>query len=77
MGTALGLALEWVVEQHLDRVEDELNQLQADYEDVLRKSKNARERKFDQEHIVDLYQQLESGSVSTQAPEGPVRALQL
>lgn len=59
--------LEWVVDQHLDRAEDELNQLQADFEAVLRQSKEARERKFDQAHIADLYRQLETAHMRLRA----------
>ena len=59
--------LEWVVDQHLDRAEDELNQLQADFEAVLRQSKEARERKFDQVHIADLYRQLETAHMRLRA----------
>ena len=52
--------LEWVVKQHLDRAEVELDQLQHDFEAVLRQCKDARERKDDQEHIADLNKQLEA-----------------
>jgi hypothetical protein len=54
--------LEWVVDQHLDRAKDEHNQLQLerDFEAVLHQSKEARERKYDQEHISYLNEQLET-----------------
>jgi hypothetical protein len=44
----------------LDRAEDELDQLQKDFEAVLRQSKDARERKYDQQHMADLNKQLET-----------------
>jgi hypothetical protein len=49
--------LEWVVDQHLDRAEDEQNQLQRD---VLRQYKQARERKYDQTTISYLSKQLDT-----------------
>ena len=52
--------LEWVVDQHLDRAEDEQNQLQRDFEAVLRQSKEARERKYDQATISYLSKQLDT-----------------
>jgi hypothetical protein len=52
--------LEWVVDQHLDRAEDEQNQPQRDFEAVLRQSKQARERKYDQKHISYLNKQLDT-----------------
>lgn len=33
--------LEWAVDQHLDRAEDDLEELHADFNDVLRQSKEA------------------------------------
>ena len=54
--------LEWVVKQHLDRAEDDLDELHADYIDVMRQSKEAHERKYDQRHIVDLYKQLDTAN---------------
>ena len=54
--------LDWVVERHLDRAEDELDQLQADYIKVLCRSKEASERRYDKEHIADLYTQLEAAN---------------
>ena len=52
--------LEWVVDQHLDRAEDEQNQPQRDFEAVLRQSKEARERKYDQATISYLRRQLDT-----------------
>ena len=52
--------LEWVVDQHLDRAEDEQKQLQRDFEAVLRQSKDARERKYDQATISYLSKQLDT-----------------
>ena len=52
--------LEWVVDQHLDRAEDEQKQLQRDFEAVLRQSKEARERKYDQATISYLSKQLDT-----------------
>ncbi len=52
--------LEWVVDQHLDRAEDEQNQLQHDFEAVLRQYKQARERKYDQATISYLSKQLDT-----------------
>ncbi len=43
--------MEWVVDQHLVRAEDEHNELQRDFEAVLRQCKLARERKYDQATI--------------------------
>ena len=51
-----------MVERHLDRAEDELEELHADYIDVMRQSKEAHERKYDQRHIADLYKQLETAN---------------
>ncbi len=52
--------LEWVVDQHLDRAEDEQNQLQRDFEAVLRQYKQALERKYDQTTISYLSKQLDT-----------------
>jgi hypothetical protein len=41
--------LEWVIEEHLDRAEDDLDKLQADYEAVFRRSEEAHERRYDQQ----------------------------
>ena len=41
--------LEWVVGEHLHRAEDDLDQLQADFEGVLRQSKEVHFRKYDQQ----------------------------
>jgi hypothetical protein len=53
-------SLEWGVDQHLDKAKDEQNQLQRDFEAVLRQSKQAREKKYDQEHISYLNEQLDT-----------------
>jgi hypothetical protein len=57
--------LEWVVKQHLYRPggKDELDQLQQ-FGAALRQCKDARERKYDQEHIADLYKQLETAHMT-------------
>jgi hypothetical protein len=54
--------LKWVVDQHLDRAEDEQSQPQSNFEAFLRlsQSKEARERKYDQEHIAYFDEQLET-----------------
>jgi hypothetical protein len=52
--------LEWVVDQHLDRADDEQIQLQHDFEAVLRQSKQASERKYDQKHILYVNEQLDT-----------------
>ena len=75
MGPALGVAwsgiwarrLEWVVDQHLDRAEDEQKQLQRDFEAVLRQSKQARERKYDQTTISYLSKQLDTARETIRA----------
>ena len=54
--------LDWVVERHLDRAEAELEELHADYIDVLRRSQRASERRYEKEHIADLYKQLETAN---------------
>ena len=54
--------MHWVVERHLDRAEDELEELHADYVDILSRSQKASERRYDQEHIADLYTQLETAN---------------
>jgi hypothetical protein len=59
--------LEWVVDQHLDRAEDEQNQLQHDFEAVLRQCKQARERKYDQTTISYFNKQLDTARRTTWA----------
>jgi hypothetical protein len=49
-----------VVDQHLDRAEEEQNKLQRDFEAVLRQSKQARKRKYDQATISYLSKQLDT-----------------
>ena len=51
-----------MVERHLDRAEAELEELHADYIDVLRRSQRASERRYEKEHIADLYKQLETAN---------------
>ena len=51
--------LEWAIEKHRDIAEDDLDRLQTDYEKVLRRSKKAHKRKYDQRHIAELYARLE------------------
>ena len=53
------LRLEWVVDEHLDRAEDEQKQLQRDFETVLRQSKEAYYRKYEQARIDELTKQLD------------------
>ncbi len=43
--------LEWAIKKHRDIAKDDLDKLQQDYEDVLRQSEQAHERKYDQQHI--------------------------
>jgi hypothetical protein len=52
--------MRWVDDQHLDRAEDERNQLQRYFESVLRQSNQARERKYDQAIISYLSKQLDT-----------------
>jgi hypothetical protein len=61
--------LEWAIKQNLDRAEDELGQLQDDFEAILWQSKDASESKYDQEHIADLYKKLVALRRSSE-PEG-------
>jgi hypothetical protein len=58
-----------VVKQHLDRdrAEDELDQLQQDFEAVLRQCRDARERKYDLDDIADLDKQLETANRTIRA----------
>ena len=51
--------LEWAIEKYRDIAEHDLDELQRNYEDVLRQSKEAHERKYDQGHIAELYKRLE------------------
>ena len=52
--------LEWAIDAHLDRAEAETDQLQTDFEQILRESKEVGFRKYDQQRIADLVQQLEN-----------------
>ena len=56
--------LEWVIKEHLDRAEDDLDKLQADYEAVLRRSQEAHERRYDQAYISDLTKRLDAANKS-------------
>ena len=51
--------LEWAINKHRDIGEEDLDQLTKDYADVLRQSKEAHERKYDQQHIAALNERLE------------------
>ncbi len=52
--------MEWAIDKHHDIAEHDLDKLQRDYEKVLRRSKEAHERRYDQRrHIAELYQPLE------------------
>ena len=51
--------LEWAIGKHSDIAEEDLDQLTEDYADVIRQSKEAHERKYDQQHIASLYERLE------------------
>jgi hypothetical protein len=46
--------LEWVVDKHLNRAEDNLDQLQANFEGVMLQSKKVHFRKYDQQLIAHL-----------------------
>ena len=56
--------LEWVIGHHLDRAEDDLEELHADNLAVLRESREAHERKYDQEHIAELNKRLKATNKS-------------
>ena len=56
--------LERVIKEHLDWVEDDLDKLQSDYEAVLRQSREAHERKYDQAYISDLTKRLDAANKS-------------
>ncbi len=60
MGPALGVGCRSAPGLRLDRAEDEQNQLQRDFEAVVRQSKQARERKYDQTTISYLSKQLDT-----------------
>jgi hypothetical protein len=51
--------LEWAINEHRDIAEEDLDQLTKDYADVVRQSKEAHERKYDQQHIAALHERLE------------------
>ncbi len=50
------------IKQHRDLAEDDLDELQAEYEDVIRQSKEEHERKYDQKEIAMLTQRLEQAN---------------
>ena len=54
--------LEWAIKQHRDLAEDDLDELQAEYEDVIRQSKEAHERNYDKKEIVMLNKRLEQAN---------------
>jgi hypothetical protein len=54
--------LEWVIREHLDRVGDDPDKLQSDYEAVLRKPREVHERKYDQAYISDLTMRLDAAN---------------
>ncbi len=53
-----------MIKDHLDRAEDDLDQLQSDHESVLRQSREAHERKYDQAYISDLTKRLDAANKS-------------
>jgi hypothetical protein len=53
-----------MIEEHLDRAEDDLDKLQADYEAVLRRSQEAHERRYDQAYFSDLTKRLDAANKS-------------
>jgi ElaB/YqjD/DUF883 family membrane-anchored ribosome-binding protein len=59
--------LEWVVDKHRDGAEDDLEELHADFNDVLRQSKEAHKRKYDQQHIDELNKRLEQANKALRA----------
>ena len=59
--------LEWVVDKHRDGAELDLEELHADFKDVLRQSKEAHRRKYDQEHIAALNKRLEQANQALRA----------
>ncbi len=54
--------LESAIKLHRDLPEDDLDELQAEYEDVVRQSKEAHERKYDQKEIAMFNKRLEQGN---------------
>jgi hypothetical protein len=51
--------LEWAIGKHCDIAKEDLDQLTEECADVIRQSKEAHERKYDQHHIATLYERLE------------------
>lgn len=56
--------LEWAISKHCDIAEHDLDELQRDYEKVLRRSKEAHERRYDQQHIAELNARLERANTT-------------
>jgi hypothetical protein len=56
--------LKWVIKKHLGPAEDDLNKLQSDNESVLRQSREAHKRKYDQAYISDLTKRLDASNKS-------------
>jgi len=52
--------LEWVIEEHLDRAKADMDQLQTDFEQVLRRSKEVHFRKYYERRVVELEEMLEN-----------------
>jgi len=52
--------LEWAIEEHLDRAKADMDQLQTDFEQVLRRSKEVHFRKYYERRVVELEEMLES-----------------
>ncbi len=55
-------ALELAIKQNRDLAEDELDELQAEYEVVIRQSKEVYERKYDQTQIAMLKKRLDQAN---------------
>jgi hypothetical protein len=54
--------LEFATKQYRDLAEDDLDELQAEYEVVIRQSKKVHERKYDQKEIAMLNKRLDQGN---------------
>ena len=52
--------LEWVIEEHLDRAKADMDQLQTDVEQLLRRSKEVHFRKYYERRVVELEEMLEN-----------------
>ncbi len=55
-------SLELSIKHHRDLAKDDLDELQAEYEDVVRQSKEANERRYDQKEITMLNKRLEQAN---------------